>query len=105
MQEDVNDTSVDAQQIQSTVSKAIQEFTTTMVKWVTSVLTLALPDKTPQQLNSAVNQASEEMLHCHPNILKSVHGHIFIGKEAFKKKLKANLRVLYGRNYSKKLIL
>jgi len=61
-----------------------------MVKWVTSVLSLVFPEKTPQQLSSIMNPASEELLQCHLNILKSVDGHIFVGKEPFKRKMKNN---------------
>ena len=62
----------------------------TITKWVSTVLTFALPTDSSDKLQTAVNRASEELLLCRLNILKSVDGHVYVGKEPFQKKLIQN---------------
>ena len=80
----------DLQKIEESLTTMIKECMDTLTKLVSTVLAFALPTDSTDKLQSAVNRASEELLFCRLNILKSVDGHVYVGKESFQKKLKQN---------------
>ena len=80
----------DVQKIEESLTTMIRECMDTLTKWVSTVLTFALPTDSTDKLQSAVNKASEELLLCRMNILKSVDGHVYVGKEPFRKNQKEN---------------
>ena len=80
----------DLQKIEESLTTMIKECMDTLTKWVSTVLAFALPTDSTDKLQTAVNRASEELLLCRLNILKSVDSHVYIGKEPFQKKQKLN---------------
>ena len=71
----------DTQKLEESLTAMIRECTDTLTKWVSTVLAFALPTDSSDKLQMAVNKASEELLLCRLNILKSVDGHVYVGKE------------------------
>ena len=79
----------DIQKLEESLTAMITECSDNIAKWVASVLSFTLPTDS-FQLNSAINKASEEILRCRLNIVKSVDEHVFVGKEVYTKKQKIN---------------
>lgn len=70
------------------------EQTDKIMKWVSTILTLALPHETFPKLTTAIKKTSEEILSYRINILQSVDGHIYVTKESFTKKQKNNPKLM-----------
>jgi len=67
----------------------LNNHTNNMLKWMSTVLSIALKQDI-QQIQSAINQVSEELFQCHLNIIKSVDSHIYIGIQPFTRHKKVN---------------
>lgn len=72
------------------IKEILQENTTSITKWVSTILALTLPPEALKKAQSAINTATEELLIARINVLKSVDGHIFVGYEPFSRNQKEN---------------
>ena len=90
----INKETYNTQIIEEIVNKAINDQIEKVSKWMLSVLalTLSLPEeaRTISKINSIIKAPTEEFLHRHLNMIRSIDGHIFIGNEEFEKKRKTN---------------
>jgi len=67
------------------INTKLEDLMERMMKWVSTVLTLAMSHDSFPKL-SAIKQASEEIFQCRINVLQSVDGHICVTKEDFREK-------------------
>lgn len=107
IQTDISDTAIDTESatltesetstitnIEKIINKTIKEFLENITKWVSSILTLGIPqdNESFSKITQTINLVSEVIFHCRLNIHQSTEGHLYVSKQPFTKFKKLNYK-------------